>query len=133
MQGFEPVTLSWGGEDFTVQADNVLELVAHIEDALCGADQPSAVVALMRPGGPTHVRLSRAYGAALRYAKASVTDEEIYLSIQDDFASGKTDVSVKINAAIMGLLKIVSPPVAMSLVAPSAKKPRAPRKKKPKA
>lgn len=113
MKGFEAVTLTWQDESFTVPANDQLALIAKIEDALCGADGTSATIELLRPGGPRHTVLAAAFGAALRHAGAEVSDEEIYLSIQSDFAAESADASVKINAAIFALLSIVSPPVAM--------------------
>ncbi|MGB0855292.1 MAG: hypothetical protein ACPGSI_18485 [Pikeienuella sp.] len=121
MKGFEPVTLSWQGESYTVPAEGQLMLIASIEDALCGGDGSSATIALLRNGGPTHVQLARAYGAALRHAGSTVTDEEIYLSIQADFAEHSAEASIKINQAILGLLAIVSPPVALSILQPKGK------------
>jgi hypothetical protein len=128
MHGFEAVKLGWMGDEYEVPADQQLELVARIEDVLCGGSESSATVALLRPGGPTHTKLARAYGAALRFAGADVTDDEIYLSIQTDFAAENADVSIKINMAILGLLSVVSPPVAMATIDPPKKKPKARKK-----
>ena len=131
MKGFEDVTLGWGGEEYTVPANNQLMLIAQIEDALAGTSGQQAVNVLLRSGGPSHSRLSQAYGAALRYAGATVTDDEIYLSIMEDFASGSNDSASKIQGAIMGLLAIVAPPIARAVAAdePAKKpKPRKPRK-----
>lgn len=128
MIGFEPVTLSWKGAEYTVPADGQLLLIAKIEDALTGGRGGQAITVLMASGGPSYVRLSQAYGAALRHAGADVTDEEIYLSIMSDMAEAKADVAAKVQGAIMGLLAIIAPPVALAISQGSDKKK--PSKKK---
>lgn len=127
MKGFEPVTLSWGDNSYTVPADSLLMLIASIENALSGASGEQALTVLSRPSGPPYSRLAAAYGAALRFAGAQVSDEEIYLSFMQDFADGKADAALKVRNAVFGLLAIIAPPISMSLSAPepSKKKSRA--------
>lgn len=115
MKGFSPVHLSWKGEKFTVPADRQLQLILEIEDALAGASGQQAIAVLMQRGGPSYARLSQAYGAALRYAGADVSDDEIYLSIMSDMAEGKADAAAKTQTAILALLAIIAPPVALQL------------------
>lgn len=125
MHGFEDVTLSWKGADYVVPANRQLMLIAKIEDALAGDEGDQAISVLFRRNGAPHSRLAAAYGAALRYAGASVTDEEVYLSIHQDIASQSREaVSVLIHRMLMGLLAIISPPTAKALAEPEpAKKP----------
>ena len=132
MIGFQDVTISWAGTDYTVPAKEQLGLVALVEDAICAPGEASATLALLRAGGPSHVRLARAYGAALRYAGAKVTDDEVYLSIQGDFAEERADVATRLNMAILGLLSIVSPPVALKITAPDEPKKKQPASPKAK-
>ena len=111
MQGFEDVTLSWRGESYTVPANNQMMLIAKIEDALSGESGQQALTILFRKEGPPHSRLAAAFGAALRHAGARVTDEEIYLSIQDDIAAkGKAEKTIAIQSCILALLSVISPP-----------------------
>lgn len=131
MKGFEPVTLSWGDETYTVPAEGQLLLIGAIEDALSGKSGQQAVAVLMNPGGPPYTRLAAAYGAALRYAGATVSDDEIYLSIMGDFANQSKDVAVKIQSAILALLAIIAPPIALSLSAQEVSKKKRPTAKKP--
>lgn len=112
MQGFEDVTLSWQGEDYTVPANNVLMLIMRIEDALSGNSGEQAINVLLRNGGPPHSRLSAAFGAALRHAGAQVSDAEIYLSIQRDMASGGSAAMEVVTSSVIALLGIMSPPLA---------------------
>lgn len=128
MRGFEPVTLAWKGEEFTVPAENQLRLIAMIEDALSGASGEQAIAMLARPSGPSYSRLAAAYGAALRFAGASVTDDEIYLSIMSDFAEQKQDAALKVRGAVMALLAIIAPPIALSLAVPEPDKKKSRKK-----
>lgn len=123
MKGFEDVTLSWNGEEFTVPAERQLILIAQIEDALSGSSGEQAVTILMRPGGPPYSRLAAAFGSALRYAGARVSDEEIYLAIVEALAQCNGDVMLEVRNAVLALLAIIARPVAETLAAPeSAKK-----------
>nr|WP_170540971.1 hypothetical protein [Ruegeria arenilitoris] len=111
MQGFEAVTLSWKGVSYTVPAERQLRLIAEIEDALADQSGAPAVMVLLRNGGPSHARLAGAFGAALRYAGANVTDDEVYLSIIEDLASGDPATAVKVQDSVLSLLAIVAPPI----------------------
>lgn len=119
MQGFEPVTLTWKGEDFTVPAKDQLELIMRIEDALIGEGRMNgeqAITILFRKGGPPHARLARAFSAALRFAGCKVTDEEVYLSIQDDISrASAAEVTAKTTGMLMGVLAVISPPTFREL------------------
>ena len=118
MQGFEDVTLSWQGQSYTVPANRQMMLIAKLEDALSGDSGQQALSVLFRKEGPPHTRLAAAFGAALRHAGASVTDEEVYLSIQRDLiAKSKADKTAAIQSAIYALLSIISPPAVASLKA----------------
>lgn len=123
MKGFEPVTLSWAGESYTVPAENQLMLIATLEDALAGPSGEQAVSVLLRKGGPSFARLSGAYGAALRYAGADVSDDEVYLSIMDDMAKGgDEEVMGKVQNAVLGLLMIIAPPMGRAVAGLTPKK-----------
>lgn len=110
MRGFEDVTLAWEGAEYTVPANEQLMLICEIEDALQGGGGVPAVVLLTRPGGPSHARLCRAFGAALRYAGAEVSDDEVYLKLQGDMADGRGEVAQELTGVTLALLAIVSPP-----------------------
>lgn len=127
MHGFDDVTLSWADKSYTVPANQQLMLIAKIEDALAGDTGEQAIALLMRKNGPPHSRMAAAFGAALRYAGAGVTDEDVYLSIHQDIASGsKMQVATKVNMMILALLSIISPPVAAAIRGePEEKKPLA--------
>lgn len=127
MHGFEDVTFGWGGMSYTVPANRQMGLVARVEDALSGDSGRQAISVLMQREGPPYSRLAAAFGAALRYAGAAVTDEEIYLSIMEDFTKSRSDVAVKVQTVIVALLMVIAPPVGRSLNSNGAK--AAPEKK----
>jgi hypothetical protein len=116
MAGFEPVTLSWKGEDFTVPADRVFGMIGQIEEIILSGESVPAVLLLLSNRVSQH-RLSCAFGAALRYAGASVSDEEIYLSIQDSLANDDMDGAIALQRSVLAILSILSPPFAANLAA----------------
>lgn len=115
MQGFQDVELHWGGASYTLRAKGILRVIAEIEDALSGDSGVPAVAILLRPHGPSHARLSRAYAIALQSAGAAVTEEEIYLAILEDFAKGRADAALNVRKAVLALLAIMAPPLALAL------------------
>jgi len=120
MHGFEDVTLSWAGADYTVPASKQMMLVATVEHHLSlnpatGEFEPPLQV-LFRRGGVPATRLAFTLGAALRYAGAKVTDDEIYLSIQEDLANKSGEEKVrKSHDIITSILAIISPPASRAL------------------
>jgi len=94
---FEDVTLGYGGDEFTVKHDEVMKLIAKIEDVI-------SLTELTRDGGPRLTRLSEAYAVALNYAGCKVTIEDVYASL---FGG---DGSASAQAAVTGLLMLMLPP-----------------------
>lgn len=128
MQGFDDVTLTWRGQDYTVPANRQMALIAKIEDALSGDTGQQALTILFRREGPPYSRLASAFGAALRHAGARVTDDEVYLSIQADLVSkSKAEKTAAIQNCILALLSIISPPAVAQISGKSAED--APEKK----
>lgn len=116
MSGFEDVTLAWRGQSYVVPANRQMRLIAKIEAALSGETGRQALSILFQREGPPYSALAEAFGAALRHAGASVTDEEIYLSIQADLTTkSRSEKTAMIQGAIISLLSIISPPAAASL------------------
>jgi len=113
MHGFEDVTLSWQGAQYVVPANRQLMLIAKIEDALSAEGTEQAISVLFRREGPPHSRLAGAFGAALRFAGAKVTDEDIYLAIQSDIAQkSPADVALALQVMVFSVISIISPPAA---------------------
>src|SRR6056297_892204 len=115
MQGFEDVKISWKGAEYVIRANTMMPLVAKMEDVLSGESGRPAIQVLTTGNGPSIPRLSMAYGAALRHAGANVTDDEIYLSIVNDFATGDADVAVKMQRAVQAIIAVMAPPIALAM------------------
>lgn len=98
MSVFQPVTLKWSDKEYVVPANQVMGLIAQIEDAV-------TLPELLGKKGAPLGRVAMGYGAALRYAGARVTDEEVY---QGMFGG---DSSATVQAAVTGLLTMMIPPV----------------------
>jgi len=114
---FKDVTLTWGEQSYTVPANEQMGLILVIEDALAAGTGRQAIGILLGAEGPSYARLATAYGAALRYAGSTVTDDEIYLSIMEDMAAQSADVAVKVQGAIIALLSIIAPPIGAKMAA----------------
>lgn len=115
MTGFHDLKLSWGDEEFTVPADRQMGLVMNIEDALTKGTNQQAITLLMSEGGPSYARLSAAFAAALRYAGADVSDDDVYLSIVNDLAENKGAALIKVQGAVLALLSIIAPPISAKI------------------
>lgn len=100
---FQPITFGWGGKDYVVPADRALGLIAEIEEVMTFID-----LAINRDK-PNLSKLARAYGAALRYAGAKVSDEEVYEGL---FKPGH--LIDEVHTAMSVLMAIMMPPGAVS-------------------
>lgn len=127
--GFKSVTLHWDGETYTIPANQVFPVVQQVEDALIGAGSTQALYILLQPEGPPNGRLAKAFGAALRYAGATVGDDEIYLKIVGGIAEKDMSVQTLLRTAVLNLLQIVAPPVAAQMALENVAK-REPEAKK---
>lgn len=109
MSLFKPVTLTWRGEEYTVPADQIMQMIAKVEDIL-------TLPELMNPKGRPLAKISMAYGAALRHAGAKASDEEIYSAM---FTAGEQAGAAA--AAVQGLLMMMVPPSAVESKQPEKK------------
>jgi|TARA_Y100000310_G_C20701393_1_gene830264 hypothetical protein len=95
---FEDVTLVWKGEDYIIPANQVMRLIAKIEDII--------TLGRLSAGDPPFGKVSQAFGVALRHSGANVTDEEVYAALFDS-------EGVSVIAAVELLLMMMMPPEAM--------------------
>lgn len=116
MSLFSDVTLHYGEDDYVVKADQVMRLIAIIEDHISLGE-------LTREQGPPFGKLASAYSAALRFAGCRVSDEQVYAGLFGDDASRDS------ADAVTGLLFLMVPP---STYQPDQKK-AAPAKRQAKA
>ena len=99
MSVFDDVTFIWQGEEFTVPSDKVMGLIATVEQHVKAHELSVEDYKTVGEG-----RLSMAYSAALRYAGAKVTAEEVYLACFDP-ASARMRVDI-----LTGLMLMFVPP-----------------------
>lgn len=116
MRGFDEVVLIWAGEEFRVPPNSQMMLIARVEDAISAGTREQALALLLRPEGPPYSRLAMGYAAALRHAGAPVSDEEVYLALQEGIAENDGSEAMFRNQ-VLGLLALLSPPVARKLLA----------------
>lgn len=105
MRVFEDIELQWNGSPYKIPADRVLGAIARIEEIVTLGELSSMFTNTKSLRIAT---LARAYGTLLRYAGASVSDEEVYGGMFQD-SEGKTRTAV---SAIESLLSMMIPPSA---------------------
>jgi hypothetical protein len=124
MQGFEDVVLLWQGQEYRVPANSQMMLIAKVEDAVSRDTGQQALAVMLRPEGPPYSRLAAGYATALRYAGARVSDEEVYLALQQGIAD-QDGAETVFRDQVLGLLALLSPPVARKLSAVEGGAPKA--------
>jgi hypothetical protein len=100
---FQPIVFGWCGQDYTVPADRALGLVAEIEEVVTLFE-----IATMQVK-PNTSKLARAFGAALRYAGAKVSDDEVYQGL---FQPGQ--MFEEVQKLMVVLMAIMMPPNPVS-------------------
>lgn len=109
MSGYDDVTLSWGGRDYTVPASRVMLLVCKVEDVLAGDDGEDAISVLLHK--QPRARIARAFEVALTYAGADLAPGEIYLAVMQSLADRQADHARQVSEAVMTILALIAPPV----------------------
>jgi hypothetical protein len=99
MEIFNPIELSWGGKDYKVPANRVLEAVCVCEEEVTLHELAQYAQRETAPAG----RLAKAYGAVLRYAGCQVTNDEVFSAM---FRQSSAD---RINLSIQTLLMAMMP------------------------
>lgn len=100
---FNDVGLTWKGETKVIRSGRVLKAIAVIEDVIT-IDQ----LASFKEASKIKLsNLSQAYGAVLRFAGFSVSDDDVYEGI----IRGSSDQVALAQQAVMTLLTLLIPPV----------------------
>jgi len=92
---FEDVSLTWEGKDYRVSRNKIMGLIAAIEERI--------PFTKLHSSNPPMSGIAQGYAAALRYAGARVSDEDVYASL---FSSD----GVGISQAISDLSVLMIPP-----------------------
>lgn len=100
---FEDIRLAWDGQPVVIPANRVLGAIARVEDVITFGELAEAA----RSNRYSVARLSRAFGAVLRYAGVEVGDDEVYAGV----FSGKTH---NVAASISVLLQMMIPPASLT-------------------
>ena len=108
----QDVTFNWKGTEYRVEAREVLPLIARVEDVITLGE----LVDASNTGKVPIAKLSKAFGVALRYAGAKVTDEEMYAGM---FSGEKLSA---VRMSIMALISMMVPPEALQDHEPVGKK-----------
>lgn len=101
---FEDVRLSWEGRDYVIPADQVLRVIARLEDVVT----LGALHRFLASGVLPLAKIAAAYGIALRAAGAEVTDEHVYAGM----FTGR-ELQKRAAAALTALQTMMIPPEAI--------------------
>ena len=107
MKGFDDIVLEWDGQEYRVPANRQMELILRVEAGLTKGDPgQQAYSVLTRENGPPIARMAAAYGDALRYAGAPVSDMDVFNKIMAGIRVGDGSVSAIILTClnIMGVI-----------------------------
>ena len=80
------ITISWKGEDYTLNEDEAFLAASEVEEVITVGE---LVTMLQSLASIKFARLARAYGALLREAGANVTDREIHDEFKKALSGGK--------------------------------------------
>jgi len=105
MSRFEEVGLTWGDKEYKVAPDKIMGLIESIETVITMEE----INQMLSSGGIRRAQVSRAYRAALNYAGAKFTDEEVYNSF---FGQNMLEDTVTV---MVGLLAMMMPPSDFSV------------------
>ena len=85
MSGFNPIELRWKGKPYTIPANSVLKAIASVEEVVTRRE----LCEMLATERPKAVLVSSAFAQLLRYAGVEITDEEAYVSILSEGATGQ--------------------------------------------
>jgi hypothetical protein len=98
---FTDIEMVWGGRTYTIKSHRVMGAIAQIEDVVTFNE----IAAFMQRGTAPMARLCQGYAAALKYAGARVTGEDIYRAVY-----AEPEKQVIVLKAVTGLLALALPP-----------------------
>lgn len=92
---FEDISLTFGGDEFTIKGNQVMKLIAQIEDVISLQELTSQ---------PKLSKLAEAYALAINYAGGKVMIDDVYASL---FGDGGSE---NIQSSITNLIMMMIPP-----------------------
>jgi hypothetical protein len=103
MSIFEKVSLKWGGKEYDIESDKVMGAIAKVEEVITLQE----LFNFYQKNDAPMAKLAMAFAAVLRYAGATVKDEEVYAAMFNH--EDQNSVTNSINT----LLVMMVPPSAM--------------------
>jgi hypothetical protein len=103
MSIFQEIVLEWAGQEFRIAPDKVMGAIATVEEVVTLKE----IGDYAQTGNASMSKLAMAYGAVLRYAGATVRDDEVYAGLF------KGDVKSSPMASISNLLMMMIPPAVV--------------------
>lgn len=122
---FEDVKLTWDGKEYVVPANRVLGLIKRIEDHITLAELGAG---LGTRGAVKFAQVAEAFAAALQYAGAKATADEVYTSL---FPNGQGEGG-GLGQALAALMMMVVPPRVQQEAQAAAEKATAEDSNRPK-
>jgi len=99
MGAFSDIELDWKGQVYVVKSHRVMGAISRIEEIVTLPE----IQEYARRGTVPLAKLSMALGAVLRYAGASVTDDDIYSTALSSSDSG-------VMMSVMAIMQVMLPP-----------------------
>jgi len=100
MSIFDTVTLTWKGKDYVIPPHHTLRAIARVEEVITIQE----LIQYGQRGTAPVAKLAQAFASVLRFAGASVTDEEVYAGM---FSGDSSPASIPV--AIQSLLSMMVP------------------------
>ena len=100
---FEPITITWAGSEYKIESDRVMGAIATIEEVVT----LSELAEMLQSGKLAFSKIARAFASVLRYAGASVSNEEVYSAM---FGEDKSSAMQSLSM----LLGMMVPPTAIA-------------------
>jgi hypothetical protein len=100
MGAFTDIELVWGDLVYTIKSFRVMGAITQIEDVITFNE----IAAFMRRGTAPMARLCQGYAAALKYAGAKVTGEDVYSAVY-----AEPEMQLAVLKAVTSILALALP------------------------
>ena len=118
---FQPITVSWKAESYTIPPDGVLRAIAAIEDVITLGE----LARDSETGTIRFTRIAKAWGALLRHLGSKVSDDDVYAELfSGNLVEVKERISLSVSTLIAMMVVIVPPQAEAAAI--NEGKPRQP-------
>lgn len=105
MGPFNDISLEWAGKEYAIKARRVMGAIKRIEEEVTYFELMSYVAS----NDPRTSKIAAAYGVILRYAGASITDEQVYEGLFGKTGIPNPDLIAKLIAVLLGIMSPKGP------------------------